>query len=137
MLNQHINPYTYNRHYTINPYTYNRHYTQDQTNSQEALKEENYSYRSIWVKQVCFQLMDPSEILAQISLAQNYCLVLILFIVISTRFQTRDPKVQKYFWYLIQNVYIICILPATKLQSGILVSPCPFVCRQILCRTIT
>jgi hypothetical protein len=29
-------PYTFNRHYT-----YNRHYTQVQTNSQEAIKEEN------------------------------------------------------------------------------------------------
>ena len=29
-----------------------------------------------------------------------------------------------------------CMPPATKLQVGILVSPCPSVCRQIICRTI-
>jgi hypothetical protein len=43
----------------------------------------------------------------------------------------------RYLLWKIRLTQILIIPPATKLYGGMLVSPCPSVCRQILCRTIT
>ena len=48
---------------------------------------------------------------------------------ISKVFMNMHSNVMHIQWFIIP--------PATKLYGGILVSPCPSVCRQILCRTIT